>query len=52
MPNQKRKRVNPWPKRSQIGRGGKVKGWQPHPTRKGWEINIMTMDERKAKKKK
>jgi hypothetical protein len=39
----------PWPTKAQT-RGGR--NWVPHPNRKGWEIDVMTMEERKAKRKK
>ena len=39
---------NPWPTRAQV-RGGKA--WVPHPKKKGYEVNVMTGDERKIKPK-
>ena len=44
--NGKRK-VKRWPTRMQV-RGGNV--WVPHPSKDGWEINVMDMTERKIKK--
>lgn len=42
----KKKSKTPWPVKSQV-RGGK--NWVPHPNKKGWEIDVMTMNERKIK---
>ena len=44
-----KKKKTPWPTKGQV-RGNKR--WVPHPKRRGWEINVMTMDERKIKGKK
>jgi len=44
-----KKKKTPWPAKGQV-RGNKR--WVPHPKRRGWEINVMTMDERKIKGKK
>jgi len=46
--NGKRK-AKTWPRRAQT-RNGKM--WVPHPSRKGWEINVMDMNERKVKGRK
>jgi hypothetical protein len=48
MANDKKKKT-PWPTKAQT-RGNRR--WVPNPKRKGWEINVMTMDERKIKRKK
>lgn len=48
-PKPKPKSKTPWPIKSQTGRGGKLRSWVPHPKKPGWEINVMTMDERKMK---
>ncbi len=43
---EKGKNKTPWPTKSHT-RGGKM--WVPHPSKKGWEINVMDMTERKGK---
>jgi len=43
-----RKAKNPWPTKGQT-RTGKM--WVPHPNKKGWEINVMDMSERRSKAK-
>lgn len=45
--DKRKKKINPWPTKG-MTRGGRV--WVPHPSKDGWEINVMDMTERKIKK--
>ena len=47
MANDKKKK-RPWPVISQV----RETTWVPHPNKPGWEINVLDMNERKAKPKK
>ena len=46
----KKKKTTPRPPMKKDIRGDTT-GWVPHPSKEGWEINIMDMNERRIKKK-